>query len=106
MDEEKHTQYNTSHETIPVAVKAAPQESTNPFLVETSSKDAEAAAVKDEKRQSQVFYPPPMKISNDSNKYEVSDDDQERCYADDSGVKDAPLTPPDSAKNEIDSHGN
>lgn len=97
-DDEKHTQYNKSHETIPVAIKSVQQESTNPFLVETSSKDAEAA-VKEEKRQSQVFYPPPMKISNDSNKYELSDDEQEHHHAD------APLTPPDSAKNEIDSSG-
>ncbi|KAL9545645.1 hypothetical protein MBANPS3_007048 [Mucor bainieri] len=100
-DEEKHTQYNTSHETIPVATKSVEQESTNPFLLETSSKDV--ATVKEEKRQSQVFYPPPMKIGNDSNKYEVSDDDDEERHADEGIMKDAPLTPPDSAKNELDS---
>ncbi|EPB81526.1 hypothetical protein HMPREF1544_11764 [Mucor circinelloides 1006PhL] len=101
-DEEKHTQYNTSHEAMPVTIKSVEQESTNPFLVETRSKDVDpaGAAVKQEKRQSQVFCPLPMRANNDSNKYELSDD--EYRHTDDS-IKDAPLTPPDSAKNETDS---
>lgn len=90
---------------MPVTIKSVEQESTNPFLVETRSKDVEpaGAAVKQEKRQSQVFYPLPMRANNDSNKYELSDD--EYRHTDDS-IKDAPLTPPDSAKNETDSQGN
>lgn len=100
-EEKKHTRYNTSQETlnttIPVAIKEEQKEddSTNPFLQKRHEKPTII---------SQVSYPPPMRFSNDSNKYELSDDEYHNNNNEHNN-NDAPITPPDSAKNETNSQG-
>ncbi|CEP14191.1 hypothetical protein [Parasitella parasitica] len=92
-DEEKHTQYNTSHDTLDSPTPAAKQkDGTNPFL---HSHDTKPTTAVPQKRQSQVFYPLPMKFDNDSNKYELSEDEY---HAMEHGNFDAPITPPESAQ--------